>query len=105
MGQLATDLLQDAHAMARLSLALCVASMLIPTVQAGAQDQFARYDKVHTIKIGGEGGWDFIEVDAANRMLYVTRGNRVVVIDMGTEKVVGQIADTPGVHGVAFVPA
>jgi hypothetical protein len=34
----------------------------------------------------------------------VTRGNRVAVVDLDTESVVGEIADTPGVHGVAFVP-
>src|SRR5207237_233482 len=100
-----TDPLQETSLMARLSLVLCAALMFVPTVKVGAQDQVARYDKVRTIKIGGEGGWDFIEVDAANRMLYVTRGTRVVVVDLGTEKVVGEIADTPGVHGVAFVPA
>ena len=69
-----------------------------------AEDPTARYDKVHTIKVGGEGGWDFLEVDAANRKLYVARATRVVVIDLDTEKVVGEIPDTPGVHGVAFVP-
>jgi DNA-binding beta-propeller fold protein YncE len=71
---------------------------------AGAQDPSARYEKVRKISIGGEGGWDFLEVDAANRRLYVTRGTRVVVVDLDSEKVVGEIADTPGVHGVAFVP-
>ena len=91
--------------MARLSLVLCAALIFVPTPKASAQDSPARYDKIHTIKIGGEGGWDFIEVDAANRMLYVTRGNRVVVVDLATEKVAGEIADTPGVHGVAFSPA
>jgi len=90
--------------MARVSLALFAALLFVPTVKAGAQDPSARYEQVRAIKIGGAGGWDFLEVDAANRMLYVTRGTRVVVIDLGTEKVVGEIADTPGVHGVAFVP-
>ena len=75
---------------------------LVPSGQA--QDPTDRYDKVHKIAIGGDGGWDFLEVDAATRRLYVTRGTRVVVVDLDTEKVVGEIADTPGVHGVAFVP-
>ena len=79
-----------------------LALALMPPVRA--QDASAHYDSVHKIAIGGEGGWDFIEVDAANRRLYVTRGTRVVVLDIDTEKVVGEIADTPGVHGVAFVP-
>jgi len=79
--------------------------MFIATMRAGAQDLTSRYDNVRTIKLGGDGGWDFLEVDDANRALYVTRGTRVVVIDLETEKVIGEITDTPGVHGVAFVPA
>ena len=69
-----------------------------------AADSTGRYEKVHTIKIGGDGGWDFLEVDETNRRLYVARGNRVVVLDVDFEKVVGEIPDTPGVHGIAFVP-
>jgi YVTN family beta-propeller protein len=72
--------------------------------QAPAQDPVARYEKVRKIAIGGEGSWDFLEVDAANRKLYVARSTRVVVVDLDTEKVVGEIAETPGVHGIAFVP-
>jgi hypothetical protein len=77
--------------------------LLVLVARAGAQDPSARYEKSHTISLGGEGGWDFLEVDPANRRLYVTRGTRVVVVDLDSEKVVGEIADTPGVHGVAFV--
>jgi DNA-binding beta-propeller fold protein YncE len=89
--------------MVRLTLALSASLLLILVARAGAQDPAARYEKNHTIAIGGEGGWDFLEVDPANRRLYVTRGTRVVVVDLDTEKVVGEIAETPGVHGVAFV--
>ena len=87
-----------------LTFALAPVLLLIMPLPVGAQDPTSRYEKVHKIEIGGEGGWDFLEVDAANRRLYVTRGTRVVVVDLDTEKVVGEIADTPGVHGVAFVP-
>ena len=91
--------------MVRLGFALAPALLFLGFVTpVGAQDPTARYEKSHTIAIGGEGGWDFLEVDAANRKLYVTRGTRVVVVDLDSEKVVGEIADTPGVHGVAFVP-
>jgi DNA-binding beta-propeller fold protein YncE len=85
-----------------LSTALALLWALVP--HGRAQDPTARYDTVHKIAIGGDGGWDFLEVDAANRRLYVTRGNRVTVVDLDSERVVGEIADTPGVHGVAFVP-
>ena len=90
--------------MARFTIVAMPVLVLALIPPAKAQDASARYDSVHKIALGGEGGWDFIEVDAANRRLYVTRGTRVVVVDIDTEKVVGEIADTPGVHGVAFVP-
>ncbi len=48
---------------------------------ADAQDPLAAYQKIHKIAIGGEGEWDFLEVEPAARHLYVTRGNRVVVVD------------------------
>jgi DNA-binding beta-propeller fold protein YncE len=91
--------------MARITLVLSALLFLVLALvsRAGAQDPSARYEKVHTIAIGGDGGWDFLEVDPANQRLYVTRGTRVVVVDLASEKVVGEIADTPGVHGVAFV--
>ena len=90
--------------MTRLAIALCSALIFAPMSSAKAQDPLGRYDKVHTIKVGGDGGWDFLEVDTANHQLFVARGTRVIVIDLDTEKVVGEIADTPGVHGIAFVP-
>jgi len=61
--------------------------------------------RVHKIAVGGEGGWDYLTVDPDARRLYVARGNRVVVIDVDKETVVGELADTPGVHGIAIVPA
>jgi DNA-binding beta-propeller fold protein YncE len=78
--------------------------ILVPfsVVPADAQDSVAAYEKVRKIAIGGEGGWDFLEVDAANKRLYVSRSTRVVVIDLDSEKVVGEITGTPGVHGIAF---
>ncbi|MEO8358500.1 MAG: YncE family protein [Vicinamibacteria bacterium] len=54
------------------------------------------------IAIGGEGGWDYLSVDAAARRLYVTHATKVVVIDLDTEKVVGEVPNTPGVHGFAI---
>lgn len=54
--------------------------------------------------MGEEGGWDYLAVDPGARRLYVSRGNRVVVLDLDKESVVGELADTPGVHGIAIVP-
>ena len=59
------------------------------------------YHFVREIPVAGEGGWDYLSVDAAGRRLYVSHGTEVVVIDIDKDAVVGTIADTPGVHGLA----
>jgi DNA-binding beta-propeller fold protein YncE len=46
--------------------------------------------------------WDYLLADGAGKRLYVSHGNtEVVVVDTATDKVVGRIADTPGIHGIA----
>src|SRR5262252_9380214 len=60
---------------------------------------------IKEIKIGGEGGWDYLTMDSAARRLYVSHNTHVVVVDPDAGKVVGDIPDTPGVHGIALVPA
>jgi DNA-binding beta-propeller fold protein YncE len=62
------------------------------------------YHVVKTIPIGGPGKWDYIVVDNAARRVYVTHGTHVVVLDADSDAVVGDIPDTPGVHGVALAP-
>jgi len=84
-------------------LALILGSALVVTSASQVPDKAtAPADaKVHKIKVGGEGSWDYLSVDPAARRLYVSRGNHIVVVDIDAEKVVGEVADTPGVHGVA----
>jgi DNA-binding beta-propeller fold protein YncE len=62
------------------------------------------YKLLKEIPVGGDGGWDYLAVDQYARRLYVSHGTKVVVIDMDKETVVGEIADTPGVHGIAIAP-
>ncbi len=62
------------------------------------------YKVVNTYKIGGEGGWDYLTADAAARRLYISRATHVIVLDLDSGKTVGDIADTPGVHGIALAP-
>src|SRR5215470_14117160 len=54
------------------------------------------------IAIGGDGGWDYLSADSAARRLYVSHQSHVVVVDLDSNKVVGDIPDTPGVHGIAI---
>ena len=62
------------------------------------------YHVIKKLQIGGDGFWDYLIVDSAARRLYVSHSNKVVVIDLETDKVVGEINDTPGVHGIALAP-
>lgn len=62
------------------------------------------YKVVKTYKIGGEGGWDYMTSDASARRLYISRSSHVIVLDLDSGKQVGDIADTPGVHGIALAP-
>jgi hypothetical protein len=64
----------------------------------------AGYHVVTTYKIGGDGGWDYLTVDAEARRLYISRGTHVMVIDADSGKSVGDIPDTAGVHGIALAP-
>ncbi|MFC5527818.1 YncE family protein [Rhodanobacter ginsengisoli] len=57
-----------------------------------------------TLPLGGAGGWDYLSFDAARRHLFVSRGDRVLVIDIDHHKQIGTIANTPGVHGIALAP-
>ena len=56
------------------------------------------------ITVGGEGGWDYLSVDTDARRLYVSHATKVVVIDLEKHEAVGEIADTPGVHGFVAAP-
>lgn len=54
--------------------------------------------------VGGTGGTDYVAANPANGWVYVSRGTHVMVIDGLTGAVIGDIPDTPRVHGIAFAP-
>jgi DNA-binding beta-propeller fold protein YncE len=62
------------------------------------------YHVIRTYKLGGEGGWDYLTLDSSSRRLYISRATHVIVIDADSGKPVGDIPDTPGVHGIALAP-
>jgi YVTN family beta-propeller protein len=80
---------------------MTVSAVLCVALAAGAQAQEELYHAGPEIAIGGEGGWDYLSVDSAAHRLYVSHATHVVVVDTQTNKVVGDIPDTPGVHGLA----
>ena len=80
--------------------ALALVFVLAATAWAAATG----YHLLKEIKVGGEGGWDDLTMDSASRRLYLSHNTHVVVVDPDAGKVVGDIPDTPGVHGIALAP-
>jgi hypothetical protein len=64
----------------------------------------ATYHVARTFQLGGDGGWDYLLADAVQHRLYISRGTHVMVWDTKSEKLIGDIPNTPGVHGVALAP-
>jgi DNA-binding beta-propeller fold protein YncE len=62
------------------------------------------YHVIKTYTLGGDGGWDYLNLDSSARRLYISRATHVVVVDADSGKPVGEIPDTPGVHGIALAP-
>ena len=74
-----------------LSLVLAVAALAAPPT----------YKVTTKIKVGGGPRWDYAYIDSANHRLYVSHGTQTEVIDTTTDKLIGTIPDTKGVHGIA----
>jgi YVTN family beta-propeller protein len=81
----------------RLVWFVCLLATFSPAADSG-------YHVVNTYKLGGEGGWDYLNLDSSSRRLYISRATHVIVIDADSGKPVGDIPDTPGVHGIALAP-
>jgi DNA-binding beta-propeller fold protein YncE len=76
------------------------------TIALVAASAFAAegYKILTKIKIGGEGRWDYVAMDSANRRLYVSHNTSVEVVDPDAGKIVGTISGLHGVHGIAIAP-
>ncbi|HEX4068046.1 MAG TPA: hypothetical protein VHZ09_18650 [Acidobacteriaceae bacterium] len=85
----------------QLLCSLTIATALACALPLAAQSQ---WQVTKTFHPGGEGGWDYVTVDASNHRLFVTRATHTQAIDTTTGKL---LADIPGQirsHGVALVP-
>jgi YVTN family beta-propeller protein len=81
-----------------LMAAFCAALWASPAMAASSG-----YHILKTITLGGDGGWDYLNLDPATGNLFITRGTHVMVVDPRAGKVVGDIPDLVGIHGTAFV--
>jgi len=82
-------------------VAICFGVAAIVAGRAAAQGP-SGYHLIKKVNLGGEGGWDYLAMDAPSRRLFISRGTHVLVVNADSYEVVGDIPDTEGVHGVAF---
>src|SRR6478672_1617827 len=83
--------------MLSLKAGLFVTSLALAIIQGGSG-----YKLEKRYPVPGNGGFDYVTIDSTNRRLYLSHGTQVDVIDPDSGKVIGTIADTPGVHGIAI---
>jgi DNA-binding beta-propeller fold protein YncE len=88
--------------------ALC-AWLPVAAVTADAADTSpipaANYTVSQSFPLGGGGGWDYLALEASGARLFISRQDRVDVVETVSGKIAGSIANTQGVHGIAFAPA
>ena len=63
---------------------------------------WAQNFKVEKFDIKGDGGTDYVAVEAATGRVFVSRATHMMVVDGATGHVLGDIPNTPGVHGAGF---
>lgn len=85
----------------RIILVIIVASALLASF---ASAQASGYKVTRHIKLGGEGGWDYVTFDAAGNRLFIARATRVQIVDLKAGTLAGEVPNTNGIHGVALVP-
>ena len=84
---------------------LLLAAAQVAQAAASAPAAAPTWKIVDRIAIGGDTRWDLMQLDAAAHRLYVSHGGQTEVIDTRTDKLVGTIPDTHGVHGIAIASA
>src|SRR5580765_972809 len=82
---------------------VCVIALLAISSTGYAQPS-PGYHLLKKFVLGGEGGWDLLAFDSAANRLYISRGTHVMVVDPDSGAIVGDIPNTPRVHGIAIAP-
>lgn len=75
---------------------------LLLSASIASADTIPTYHEIARVKLSGSQGWDYLNIAPAAHRLYITRGTHVDVMNLDTNKIIGQIKNTPGVHGVAL---
>ena len=77
-------------------------AFLIVLMAGAAQAQAPNYHLGPSYTVGGDGGWDYLSLDSVGHRLFITRSDRVQVVDETSGKLLGEIPGLNRGHGVAF---
>lgn len=84
---------------------LCLAAACLLPLSAQTSTRPAGYHVTAKTPLSDSGSfWDYMLADPAHRHLFISHTDHVLVYDMDQGKIVGSIAPTPGVHGIAIAP-
>jgi DNA-binding beta-propeller fold protein YncE len=87
----------------RIGLVFLLAMAIVSFAAAQVQKP-AGYHLLKKHVLGGEGGWDYMALDGKTRLLYVTHGGAVEILNVDSGVKGEAITNLEGVHGVAFAP-
>jgi YVTN family beta-propeller protein len=84
--------------MKKTTLFACAIALALP----GAAHASSGYHLLRSVPLGGDTFWDALTLDPVNHRLFITHGDRVLVVDSRSYTVVGEIGGLNGVHQVAI---
>jgi YVTN family beta-propeller protein len=88
-----------------LPIALLVPWAIGPAAVSATQPPVATYAVQQRLLLGGSGGWDYLSIDPAAHHLFITRNDRVMVVDTSSGKLLTEIPGMSRAHGVALALA
>jgi YVTN family beta-propeller protein len=93
------------HQLVRNSaLVICTVALALTFEAFGADGTGGEFKVVKQLPLEGAGRWDYVTADPDSHRVYIARATHVSVLDSESGAVIGDIPDTPGVHGVALAP-
>jgi DNA-binding beta-propeller fold protein YncE len=90
----------------QFSILKVIASVAVGALAGAAvhAQQQTEFHITRSFNLGGDGSWDYLRFDPEANRLFIARSTRVMVVDLASGRLVAEIPDTLGVHGVALVP-
>ncbi|MEO7103532.1 MAG: YncE family protein [Gemmatimonadaceae bacterium] len=85
-----------------ISIVVATIGSLLGVQSIPAQATPGEYHVTRRIPVVGDGGWDYVTFDTARSRIFIARTSHVQVVDANSGQLIGEMQNTPGVHGVAL---